>query len=265
MTLTFAFEVSALLRKALISIVTALPSPIRLAIESRYYRNLLSRFDLEKEPDLGVALRLIEPGDTVVDIGASVGLWTLSLAKRVGIHGRVVAVEPIPQTYAILERIVRSEVNLRSQVSLISCAISNTHGQLGMTIPRDDRGIRNHYLARIAAKGAFTVEVKTIDEICESIPDTIRFIKIDTEGHELPVICGGLKTLQKHMPILCVEISTDPNDKETEGARLLHLLSEIGYAVYILRDGALRILGDGKKATNYFFIPRTSTVASKMS
>ncbi|KXZ45788.1 hypothetical protein GPECTOR_50g581 [Gonium pectorale] len=48
----------------------------------------------------GVSLR---PGDTVVDVGANTGLFTLLASELVGAGGRVVALEPLPATFAVLE------------------------------------------------------------------------------------------------------------------------------------------------------------------
>jgi hypothetical protein len=47
---------------------------------------------------------LLGPGMTVVDAGAHVGEHTLVASKRVGAHGFVLAFEPQPAVFALLER-----------------------------------------------------------------------------------------------------------------------------------------------------------------
>lgn len=48
----------------------------------------------------GVDLR---PGDTVFDVGANIGLFTLFAAERCGPDGKVYAFEPLPETFAALK------------------------------------------------------------------------------------------------------------------------------------------------------------------
>ncbi len=47
---------------------------------------------------------VIEPGMTVVDVGANVGQMTLEMAHLVGPTGRVIAIEPGPGNLAVLRR-----------------------------------------------------------------------------------------------------------------------------------------------------------------
>jgi FkbM family methyltransferase len=59
-----------------------------------------------------------------------------------------------------------------------------------------------------------TVEVSTLDrEVQRVIPTSpsVALIKIDVEGAELDVLKGSLSTIDKHMPVLCVEIHTARN------------------------------------------------------
>ena len=59
----------------------------------------------EYEPFLLETLvSLADPGSVAVDIGANVGLHTLSIARRVGTEGKVLAFEPDPDNFRILER-----------------------------------------------------------------------------------------------------------------------------------------------------------------
>jgi protein-L-isoaspartate O-methyltransferase len=72
------------------------------------------------EPRLQKAIKnYVVPGDTVYDIGANIGYITLSLAKRVGRHGHVLAFEPIPQTFDLLRRNI--EINEVCNVSDECC------------------------------------------------------------------------------------------------------------------------------------------------
>lgn len=52
------------------------------------------------EPELAVLTRLVPRDGVFIDVGANVGVYTLSAASVVGAGGIVVAVEPFPDIYA---------------------------------------------------------------------------------------------------------------------------------------------------------------------
>ncbi len=85
-----------------------------------------------------------------------------------------------------------------------------------------------------------------------------RFIKIDAEGHELFIVRGALRTIGEWRPALCIEIETDLNSPQSDGAQIGRMLEELDYEVWV-RDGRLlkpRTPADA--AVNYFFLPRQS-------
>jgi len=45
----------------------------------------------------------VQCGDTVVDVGSYVGLYSIAIANRIGASGRVLAFEPDPQSFAVLQ------------------------------------------------------------------------------------------------------------------------------------------------------------------
>ena len=46
------------------------------------------------EGELNLFLQIVRPGDIVLDVGANIGAFTVPLAKRVGMSGRIYAFEP---------------------------------------------------------------------------------------------------------------------------------------------------------------------------
>lgn len=54
------------------------------------------------EPEFRLLDSMISAGDWVMDIGANVGHYTKRLSDLVGPRGRVIAVEPVPDTFALL-------------------------------------------------------------------------------------------------------------------------------------------------------------------
>jgi hypothetical protein len=74
------------------SVIDRCPITVRRALKRAHYaRQIRHRQFYSDEPELRLALELLQPGDWVIDVGANVGHYTLPLARRVGPAGRVVA------------------------------------------------------------------------------------------------------------------------------------------------------------------------------
>ncbi len=230
-----------------------LPASLRAFIQRQHYKRLVARFDLDREPDLRIAIDLVKPGDCVIDVGANIGTWSMVLSKQVAPRGQVVAIEPLPTTFDILKSITASTENIVAY----NVAMSDSEGMARMTVAYDDRGIRNHHLAAIHnGPGGINVRTSTLDLVAQEHGLRPQFIKIDAEGHELFIIRGGLRTIAECRPALCIEIETDLNSPQSDGAQILRMLAELDYEVWV-RDGCLlkpRTPADA--AVNYFFLPR---------
>jgi len=55
--------------------------------------------------------RLLRPGDVVLDLGAAPGSWTLYAAKKVGSHGRIVAIDRAPLKIGVGPNVVAIEAD----------------------------------------------------------------------------------------------------------------------------------------------------------
>jgi len=69
----------------------------------------------------------VKKGDTVVDIGAHIGYFTIILSDLVGNDGKVIAFEPNPITFSILKKNI--ETNSLSNVILENLAISDIESE----------------------------------------------------------------------------------------------------------------------------------------
>ncbi len=65
---------------------------------------------------------VLKPGDVFVDVGAYAGSYTLAAAKIVGPKGKVVSIEPNPETLAYL----KENVSLNRQIDVVKI---DTEGQ----------------------------------------------------------------------------------------------------------------------------------------
>ncbi len=194
------------------------------------------------EPDeTRVILRLLRPGDTVIDVGANVGYFTLLAATQVGPTGRVFAVEPVPPTVRRLKQNV--EHSGLANITICPCAavaVSDT-----VRIAR--RGVgdvsgQNTMRPSAAADTFWSVDGVTLDaQVPRDRP--VRLIKLDAEGAELLALRGATAHLQgADGPFLLCEV-TDQYLRELGGSagELWSLLEAHGYRyIYDCRRARLR-------------------------
>ena len=150
--------------------------------------------------DLAVSealFRLISPGDTVVDAGANVGYMTVLAAVAAGPGSRVLAFEPHPELFAVLERNVADARRHWSaaRVDTYRAALGARAGLAALHVPPDFE--TNDGLARIepgSNQQSLTVAVATLDEVLGDAP--VGVLKLDVEGFEPQVLEGAAHALE---------------------------------------------------------------------
>jgi FkbM family methyltransferase len=181
--------------------------------------------------------KLVKPGDVVFDIGANIGAHTLGMARSVGPAGRVFAFEPADFAFAKLRANLALNPDLDSrtfphQILLSASAAELPEAQIYASWPLEsnDSVHPKHRGMLVPTKGA---AVDTLDRFVEreSI-EQLNLIKIDVDGHELPVFQGGLGVLKRFRPILVMELSPYVHrEQHHDFAHFVALLREAGYSL----------------------------------
>jgi FkbM family methyltransferase len=154
------------------------------------------------EPEYYRLEEWVNDGDFVIDVGANIGQYTARLSKLVGRSGRVLAFEPVPDTFELLAFNI-SLLDL-TNVSLFNAAVSSEARIVGMSIPKFETGLDNHWGASISPDGGqLKVMSLTIDSL--AISTRVGLVKIDVEGHELQALLGMGELLKRDHPTLIVE------------------------------------------------------------
>jgi FkbM family methyltransferase len=193
----------------------------RVALKELRHLKHLRDLATAVEPESADVRKVVNKGDTVLDIGANFGVFTKLFSELVGPQGVVIAFEPIPQTFRTLAAGIKRYH--RSNVRAINKALSDTVGTVQMFVPQyaDNPG-DDLYQASIVSNSesrkTLTIDSVTIDSL--QLP-RVDFVKIDVEGHELKVLQGGRRTLEHHHPTLMVEV-TSPGTAD-------FLCKEMGY------------------------------------
>jgi FkbM family methyltransferase len=157
------------------------------------------------EPEVTQAIdRTVAPGMTVADIGAQSGFFSLLLSKRVGSRGQVIAFEPLPANYRLLEENLR--LNEITNILVRREAVADRSGTLSFRFPAEEPSLIAGPLLPEDNTGTFEVDCVSLDDFISRQEIPLDLIKMDVEGAEGAVIAGALKTLEQFHPILIIEL-----------------------------------------------------------
>jgi len=212
-------------------IAATLPAVWQNELKRVHFRNQIrhNRF-VTDEPEYSILPTLISAGDWVIDVGANVGHYTKRFSELVGPTGRVIAFEPVPETFALLA--ANLQVLPKTNATLINAAVSDKTNLVGMSVPAFDTGLRNFYQAHLSDSPESDLQVLTLCVDTLNINHKIALIKIDAEGHEAGVLRGMHQILLRDKPTLIVETGS----REIEDS-----VERIGYTSTRL-DGSPNVL-----------------------
>ena len=182
--------------------------------------------------------RLLEdhlpPGGTFIDVGAHIGLHSLIAASKVGRGGKVISIEPNPDTLRELRRNV--ELSNAAQISIQPVACSDRESTLDLFAG----SLANTGMSSLSKKTAdaqgesgrqFRVRARPLDDIVEETGITrVDAMKIDVEGAELYVLKGAIHTIRRFHPFLVMEVKEDQlAAMRTTKTAVLSVLKDLGY------------------------------------
>ena len=194
--------------------------------------------------------QLIKPEDVVVDLGANLGYFARTFSDLTP-KGRVVAIEPIPLFYSVLQHFLGK----RENVELYNLALGKEPGSVYMVMPETDGFIRTglpHVASDEAELHQFKhqkVEIASALTFFEKI-GPFSYLKCDIEGYEGVVIPEILDVLNRVRPLIQIEIA------EKNKAFLLQAIERMGYGRFsVLKGQLVRESGQIHQEGDYLFIP----------
>ena len=126
--------------------------------------------------ELKVLKKIIKQGDTVIDVGANIGFYTLFFCSLVGKTGKVIAFEPESKNFDILKKNI--EMNNLDNVTLHQKAVGSKNSKVKMKI---SDSIGSH---QISNSGDIEVDCIKLDNYVINA----NFVKIDAEGYEIEIL-----------------------------------------------------------------------------
>jgi FkbM family methyltransferase len=187
---------------------------------------------MTKHEDEIIELFTAKEGDVVIDVGAHMGRYTIISSKRVGQHGKVIAIEAHPDNFEMLNRNIK--LNKLTNVIPLNYAVYSKETKLRLYLPDEELGYTMHHSTmlnyvstkyKIETEGKYVeVNANTLDNLLLQQQQQqkqngishadINWIKIDVEGAEFEVLKGATDILSKSKDIaLLIEVHGKDNYK----------------------------------------------------
>lgn len=143
-----------------------------------------------------MAMNWVDQFRVAVDVGAHCGLWTMHLMNR---FKEVEAFEPVEAHRECFGMNIDRDAHYRRKdaaiVNLFPCALGERDGMVKIHTAPTSSGDS-------WVDGEGDIPMKTLDSFKLQ---NVDFIKIDTEGYELPILRGARATLLRCKPTIIVE------------------------------------------------------------
>jgi len=181
---------------------------------------------------------IIKKKDTVIDIGANLGYFSLYFSGWVGAQGIVYAVEPVESVRKVLIKNAKKYENIK----IIPYALGEFNKDIEIiNTTRKTKGF-------IASGSNFVVDGSkpVTDENIDKFNAVMRkgselfgglskidFIKCDVEGYETNIIPEMEVLLKKHEPLMLIETRREKREF------LQNYLSDLGFKGFVLENGKL--------------------------
>lgn len=157
------------------------------------------------EPSVEKVFDALHCGMSVVDIGSAMGYYTIKAGEKVGEEGKVLAIEPHPDTFHILLQNV--ELHKLKNVILVNKALGKEKKR---TLIYESYIMGGTSINPRPGYKSIPVEMDTLDNLIENFSfEKVDLIKIDVQGWERDILLGASYTLRKHKPQLIVEVHSN--------------------------------------------------------
>ena len=148
-------------------------------------------------------------GETVVDVGGHIGIYTTYAATKVGPAGQVVAVEPSPDNFSFLCHNIAA--NGFKNVTPVNIALADAPGTAKLFLDGSGR----HSLLSKGGNDYIDTKLMPLDSLVEQLKlENIDLLKIDVEGFELKVLMGGAEALKSKIKRLAIAAYHYPTEVE---------------------------------------------------
>lgn len=158
----------------------------------------------------------INKGDFILDVGANAGLFAVMAAKKVGLTGKVICVEPSEDNIVNIKRNLK--YNNIKNVTIVPKGTYSKKTELKFYIHNEDfcnSIFEDEFKNEKDIKKVLKIKVDTVENILKNLKidyKTISFVKLDNEGAEFETLKGMKKLLKKKkLKLIVPDLKKDDN------------------------------------------------------
>lgn len=177
----------------------------------------------------------LQPGQTVLDLGAYAGGAAFHFSRAVGPEGRVFAFEPDPRSYDCLRRNIALHhldnviADPRGVWSRSGRVMFQAEGSMGSAVV--DASARS-------SDTKLSIEVVSLSDFCqEHAIEKVDFVKMDVEGSEGAILEGAADFIRQHHPAMIIEVHYVSGVRSD--AEVTRILSGHGYTLEVVEQAGL--------------------------
>jgi FkbM family methyltransferase len=192
-----------------------------------------------EQDEIRFVRRVLQPGDSAVDVGGHIGFFTMQMAAAVGPDGCVYAFEPLAANADLLERSI-AENGFGGRVRFQRAAVGAAAGTATLTFPVETLNSGGAYLLRdgtapLTGNQQQAVPLVALDAL--ELRRPVRFIKMDVEGAEPLAVKGATHLLRDDRPIILSELHPTQLDRASgiTADGFLAQMRALGYRAHTLR------------------------------
>lgn len=196
----------------------------------------------------GLFRRLIQPGQTVLDIGANHGVYAIQARFKTGAEGRVHAFEPNPRLAAL---IARSGVanGYEEGFTVHAAAVGETSGEIMLTFSDSGSGggMTHSPDAPLGAdQKRLRVPCLALDDLFPAPDFVVHAIKMDIEGAEAYAL-RGMRRLLARSPDVFLLMEFCPSMLRRAGSspeEVIDFLADLGFCFWTVGDDGATTPGE---------------------
>ncbi|MDX2231121.1 MAG: FkbM family methyltransferase [Leptolyngbyaceae cyanobacterium bins.349] len=197
----------------------------------------------------------LRPGDTFLDCGAHVGLFSCLAAKRFNNQGKIIAFEPNPVCLELYQKnLHRLDCTCFTALSL---GLSDRQGSAELHLGKPGMSAFSTFAGDATTHkqiGSDTIQVeqRSLDALVQELNiDYVTFAKLDVEGWEAPVLQGAENSIRAgKFPLWMIEF-TEANavaaGSSTQALRTL--IEHLGYTLCRFDPVRLRLIPEPSRQT----------------
>lgn len=238
---------------------------LQTLLPAKIYLNLLIWKRGFEEPELKLVNDLCDRSLISIDVGAANGLY---LAHLYSISKECYAFEPRKKALQNLKNIFSG---ITDSIKFENVALSNFTGYTKLKVLKSNNQLstieEGNLIERFGLVDLVKVPVMRLDDY--EFDARVGFIKIDVEGHEMAVLEGALKLIERDKPNLLIEIEdrhkpnsvTDINEflmkYDYDGYFFLddHLVSMVAFDIKLHQNFGSE---NGKYIFNFIFVHQSA-------